>query len=214
MRTSTLRIDTVCYFTALFLTAILTCSPAVCSQRPEEAAFGVPVSDRVIEGEISFAQGEPFFFKVREGMMLTTRETGGHAYGFVPLIQKTGDVEFAVYELTPAAVGERATEIGLLMVNGNGQAPAAAPTAEPIDLLVYRISKANFEEEAVTDPSSEDPEDLRSEFELPSTCCVTCNGRTVCACEVVTGCGSCCAPACCSGGGKNPRLEPSQDPLQ
>lgn len=42
------------------------------------------------------------------------------------------------------------------------------------------------------------PPSIDSSESTQERCCIVCNGRTICACSVTTGCGSCCQGLCCN----------------
>lgn len=194
----------------LILAAGLAAGPqAIAAQGVlDGAAFSVPVSDRVIEGELIFGDDSRVGFKVREGMMLTIRIQGGQSYGLSPLVEDNGEVQFAVYELERSTAGERVREVGEFVTGVGGT--SAAPTAMPLDVAVLDVSSRKFSVPPPDDPASLTPEDLRGTYGL-TDCCVNCGTRTICGCSVETSCGSCCSGECClGGGGGSPRFQPSQ----
>lgn len=188
------------------LGSVAVTGPATAEDALENPAFAVPVSDRVIEGELIFGDDSRVGFKVREGMMLTVRLQGGRGYGLSPLVEDGGEIHFAVYELERSAAGERVREIGEFVAGLGGTSPA--PTAMPLDVAVLDITSREFSVRPSEDPTQLTPDELRKTYGL-SDCCIYCDGRTLCGCSVETSCGTCCSGECClGGGGSNPRFHP------
>lgn len=173
--------------------------PAALSGQSE--AFSIPVSNRVIVGDLTLPNGDLARFKVYDGAMVTLRTEGSERlWGFSPSLgtDTADEVVFHVYEIFEYPDGNQAiSEYGSLL-------PGATKTVEGDDLpftaRVAGIEEGSYSEDSLRTLAAAalDGQDVTEEL---GRCCVTCNGQTVCACKVKLSCGSCCSPGCCDGGG-------------
>jgi hypothetical protein len=185
-----------------------------------QGPFTIPRSDLTISGELTFpgkcvarSNEQPKVwidvpckarFTVRDGTWVTVENSQlGYFFGFIGQINElTGKPNFIPYKLTPNHAEELeksdfdskymqdpARDIGI------GQR-VTFEKARGIKLLVTGTGESIFEAPYITDASRYSEEDLKKEFgyTTSSSCCITCQGATVCATSVDTSCGSCGGP--------------------
>jgi hypothetical protein len=158
----------------------------------------IPFSNTLIKLRFTTDGKQPVYATQFDGGLIRIEEDKSLIYGFSPFIidQAAGDIAIRVFQISRIeengeVVDERMEELQIL---------------EPIKaggyyLTTYRDSVSFFTIEVV-----EIKKDSKSAGKIinPQSggggeeCCVECEGRTTCSCEVSTACGGCCHPACCS----------------
>jgi hypothetical protein len=174
-----------------------------------QGAFGVPSGDRIITAELT-CPVDHVRVEVREGTLIRVQFTGGLSYALQPHLpgrdQKT--VEVVLYQLATRPDGaERIREIQRCEV-AQGLV-GRAETNPPIEIQLEGLRVRSFETKAPEDPQEMGANELRNLFGASGSCCMHCNGVTICACSVQTSCGSCCSDSCCGGHERSP-FEPVQ----
>lgn len=145
----------------------------------------IPISDRYIEGEILFPTGEVASFQSREGALITVKNDAGATNATGMILRLVGDTtKVKVLILKIQAQG------------GRGDATAKSPPeeislgsklvvqqSEPITVSLNKVGQRQF-------PNP--PSDLKNPGVYSTElCCVTFNGKEVCANSVRTPVGDC-----------------------
>jgi hypothetical protein len=180
-------------------------------------AFSVPISNRVIQGEVALGDGEVVKFKALEGGMTTIKDlTTGRQIGFTGEITNAESrmVRFTFFEITEPQPGLQALrQIDQIdAVPGQPAASRALPTAmlSVANLGTSKLSAEEIEafrrsilpETQFADTGTSPDALVKPDPTNPTTlCCVTCGSTTACGCAVSMTCGSCCDGACCGGSG-------------
>lgn len=177
------------------------------AQKP--GVYSVPSSNRIIEGEISRADGKVVKFGVLEGGLLTFESTEGGSVAISGEIVDEGsrDVRFSVFEIESFGPGLQGLKrVGDLEVR-EGR-PEISAAAKNVQVLVSKISPSpkltEAEVQAFRQIAMESVPGAEAGNPVLATCCVTCGNTRTCGCKVSDTCGSCCTDPCCGGGTPNP----------
>ncbi len=125
------------------------------------------------------------------GTMATMAVEGGEEVGLTPDVEGNR-VTLAVSVKNPAT-GEF-TVVGRYTLHRNQPADVSTPHTR---LQVEWLETVDMTVSALTNVTPQNGP--------CSTCCIVCDGKTICACEVNTSCGYCCCPEHCSCSGGSPR---------
>lgn len=159
--------------------------------------FGVPISDRVVQGEFSVDDLGTVRFAAREGTVITVQDTkSDKALGLSPALQGVGrgSVDFLVLELSGPDLG-----------TVHGYEPEPIATVRPASSLsmstplgpgvlsVERVVLGSFSRRAPDRAADSRPRELQERFGRTGgeTCCVTCGRITSCASAIQIDCGTC-----------------------
>lgn len=182
---------------------ILFTLPALASA---QQAFTIPRSDRVIYGQLTLPNKSIARFAVRDGTWVTVEVPMAHYFfGFLGQINDSTElpnfIPFELQRITPYKT--KVNELDKTGFNSpDRQDPArdiavgqkvTFKSARGIKLWVTGKGESVFEEPYISDASQYSSEELEKGFgySSSSSCCVTCQGATVCADSVETSCGSC-----------------------
>lgn len=177
------------------------------AQKP--GVYSVPLSSRIIEGEISRDGGKVVKFGVLEGGLLTFGSTDGPSLAISGEILDEGrrEVRFSIFEIEQFGPGlDGLKRIGDLEVRDG--APEASPAAKTFQVLVSAIgaspafSEADFQAFRQTAMESLPGDTVGNP--ILATCCVSCGSTRTCGCKVTDSCGTCCTDPCCGGGSPQP----------
>jgi hypothetical protein len=165
-------------------------------------AFGVPISDRLVRGEVRLLRQDlkpagqraipAVTFAAREGSVVSIQHADSEkALGLSPAILGGADESpsFLVLELSGDDLGD---------VSGTGLIPAGSDeildtAVGPVELRFDRVVAARFPVRAPAHAADFRPTELRRFFGRSGegTCCVTCGPITSCATEIRMACGIC-----------------------
>jgi len=176
-------------------------------------ALSLPISSRLIRGDLTLSSGKVIKFTVLEGGMFKTKdlETGEHI-GLTPVVidGSTEEVRFTLAEISEDADGRESVQtVGTLDTSLGRLAPIDRPADSSI--LVTEVADSGLSREELRELRSSLADaagvshDQRALI-LDDDCCMTCGSPQSCGCAVQAGCGSCCDPPCCEGGGGGPPL--------
>ncbi|HTG32626.1 MAG TPA: hypothetical protein VLB76_06805 [Thermoanaerobaculia bacterium] len=155
--------------------------------------FGVPVSDRVVEAEITFPDRpdlNPIGLTVREGAIFTIEnEVTGRRDGWAVLVDNAGRPTLRPFEI---ASNDAVKQSGPVLTIPVGQ-EVELHAGWSYELKPQRVFLGSFPDLRVINPRGVSPEKLAGIFGKTGggTCCVTCGGLTICATSVEMDCGSC-----------------------
>ncbi len=187
----------------------------ICQAAERLNVSALPISNRLIQGEMVLANGEALKFTVLEGKLLTVQgpEVGSFALSGEILSEEPAQVRFTVFEIQEFGPGRQGLkQVEQIEVRGKETMAAVvvdlpaiqvsgiheSPKVTQDDVLQFRQAKMNslagIETKEKTQLSDSTLETLGGD------CCVTCGSTTACGCAVSMSCGSCCAPGCCSSG--------------
>jgi hypothetical protein len=165
----------------LFVLAVLTAAPgsSVVGQRPGEA-FAVPVTADRIVLKLTAHDGVEATVTVLNGGMVRVKHVSGGTLALVPLLDGAAlRVMVGVIERKPGE-GESLRQVGLVRVGVGQRTPLQTPVLD-LDLTWVDTKPPAVPPSEPTGPCT--------------TCCITCYGYTMCACEVEMPCGRCCCPS-------------------
>jgi hypothetical protein len=147
-------------------------------------AFAVPISADRIVLRVEVDGGPAGTAAQLNGGLIRVAVVAGPHLGLVPVL-RGALLEVSVLRLVRTTVGgaESVAELGRVTLS---QLSPAVVTAEGLTLTLTWL--------ATRPPAG--PLAPLSEGECQS-CCITCEGRTLCACEVEMSCGRCCCPQAC-----------------
>lgn len=132
--------------------------------------------------KVSINGAEPAILKILIGERATISVESGRTIGFTAYERDSG-VELLLQEVDSGASGGWREVMRL----------TPAPTT-PASVIV-----GNVEVVLQLMPGPVSTNDHRVNLNGPcTTCCVFCEGKTYCACQVVTACASCCCPSACA----------------
>lgn len=192
---------------AFFALSWLAASDALAA---ENHPYSIPVSPKVIEGTILLPDGQTGMIRVRDGAMITVRDDRtGETFKLVPAIstEDPGMVNVLVLRSFKTKSGDEGVEqVGDVQGLSLGADSDFSSIAGPFGLRFERVGDQLIEDATVGLRSDSLGQVLAQEKVIQeSSCCVSCDGYTVCACSVNLLCGSCCASGCCPGdGGRRP----------
>jgi hypothetical protein len=183
--------------------------------------FSLPISNRLIQGEISLPGGEEVKFTSLEGSLVTVQgpEIGAFAISGEILDEATTHVRFTVFEIQDFGGGNQGLK-QLDQFEVRDRTPGTSSQANFQTIVANRIDKnhkvslediaafrqATFASISGRSTAVNEPESLN--LQVDGTCCVTCFGITACGCTVTLSCGSCCSDICCLGEtGKRPQVQ-------
>jgi hypothetical protein len=152
--------------------------------------FGIPISDRVVEGEITFPQQPevaPVRFSLREGTLLTLAdESTGRTDGWALVFDSAGQPTFRPFQLLNE---DTIRQTGKVFTVPLGKAALSAG----YEISASRVVIGYFPDLSIINPRGLDPEKLRTIYGKTGggTCCVSCGSLTMCAGSVDMDCGSC-----------------------
>lgn len=176
----------------------------------DDQAFAVPASAKVLEGTLFLPDGQTGTVRVRDGAMIRLHDNStGETYTVVPAISKEdpGVVNVLVLSAFKMENGEEGVEqVGDIQTQTLGSDGGINTIAGSFGVRFDRIGDQVIEDDIVGLRHDSLEQILAHEKVIQeSSCCVSCDGYTVCACSVNLLCGSCCASGCCPGdGGRKP----------
>ena len=147
-------------------------------------ATSVPVSKETITIRLVLAQ-TPATATIQNGALARMAIKDGPTLGFIPIIAGLA-VKLAVVEIVtdPTTGNERVHQLSQTTLP-MGEVVHLDATPVPIEVeLLNTASGSSGQGDSPNGPCT--------------TCCVTCDGYTVCACAVTMHCGQCCCPDCCT----------------
>lgn len=156
----------------------------------------IPISDTAIKLRFITDGKQDVYATQFDGGLIRIEEDKSLIYGFSPFIidQASGDIAIRVFRISKIkengkVVDERMEELQIL----------EAGKAGDHSLTIYRDLVSHFTIEVVD--VKKDSKSAGQTISLQGggggKCCVECEGRTTCSCEVTTACGGCCHPDCC-----------------
>lgn len=197
---------------ALFTAVLLLCTTQA---HAGSTAFSVPISDKLVHGELLLPNGEKAEFFIREGAMLKFKDTEyGYYYGLTPVVEDD-EVTFTLFELKEVGDGDE-----MVFQLSQGQAWVEAESTSlslphDFEFRVLEVLDHSFPaDQQVPYLNQLSMRRLQDAMENSGTCCVSCGSTRVCGCMVSLSCGSCCSDSCCGGGSSDGDLDPiNQVPL-
>lgn len=164
------------------------------------AQFAVPVSDRVLKGQIILPDRTTVAtFEIREGAALAVRNNDGDGdfwYAFVPLIDKSAQkVRIKGFKFTP--VPDDDPKVEEIIIGIDAPFGRVVPLRVPDQFLAIKLEgvrQGYFPSiPAVEHPSLRNPELLKMAYSSSGggICSLTCNSTTVTATTVQMPCGVC-----------------------
>lgn len=194
---------------ACLLLAALAAPGQALTPAQKPSVYSVPLSNRVLEGEISRGDGKVVKFGVLEGGLLTFESGEGQSFAISGEILDQGrrEVRFSVFEIESFGPGLQGLKrIGDLEVREG--LPESSSAAKGLQVLVSAIGASQtFSEadvQALRQTAMESVPGDTIGNPILATCCVTCGSTRTCGCKVSDSCGSCCTDPCCGGGSTNP----------
>ncbi len=175
------------YAKVLGLLALVVTLPSVGGADRQGSATAIPISRELLSFTATSESGEESNFKVLNGGMATLSVPDGPKLGLVPVLD--GDkVALTLVAITPVGTepgNESATVTGKIALEFAQPVPVpGAP--KPLTITWDGTSPAT---PAAADP----PNQTQGKC---SRCCVYCGDQLICACQVITECGSCCCVDC------------------
>ena len=172
---------------------------AVASFPGQAQSSSVPISARVIEGDLLLPDGRAAHFSVRDGAVLSVRSAlDSYWYGIFVEIAGADDetIRFTVFEIQKNSDGEQNLElVGSPLESRGGAAVEIQTMNGPFRItpqeVLFRLpmqDRISSQKSAVYQPPNT--------YDALGICCVTCDDMTVCGGAVNMPCGS-----CDSGGG-------------
>jgi hypothetical protein len=142
--------------------------------------YAVPLSGDRIALTIALPGGAEARVGVLNGGLVRVTPKGLATIGLLPVLAGT-EVVLTVVVVTPRSGGEAVRQVGTITLTaGQPRLVAAAGVAFMVTLTDVRP-----------------PAPASPNLTGCIICCLTCNGVTVCGCEVVMDCGRCCCPDGC-----------------
>jgi hypothetical protein len=157
--------------------------------------FGIPTSNKVIEGQLSFPASpgtQPIRFTIRDGTMLTLID------------ERAGLKRTDLWQ--PSIDGSNLITFNQMRIIDGGKLANEAPSVrvpigkgfdlsanDPIRLETFRVVTRSPPDIAAVNPQGASPQKIATVDGKTGggLCCITCDGRTICASAVSTSCGSC-----------------------
>jgi hypothetical protein len=208
-RQTTFRVAAVVVAVTAFLMSIefppgrvFEAKPAA-SVRPRSAhAKTTPVSDKMITARITVDDDDaPAECAQLEGGLIRVEIIGKAVYGFSPVISDTasGTVTIKVFRISSiinsgVVVSESLNEVHALVVEKAGDQYLAAYADAAARFKIEIIDVKAQSNAGGEGPTSQNDVEIIVDA---GNCCVTCRGRSFCACRVSTPCGGCCDGSCC-----------------
>ena len=187
--------------TMLVLGALLGAAGWGAASSPQPNAFSVPVSDKVLEGQVQLPNGSHADVVVRDGGMVTIRdERNGYMLGLAAKVDDPAKKTVGVraFDIHADGEGQAAEEIPGTAMDGAriGRPHAVNAAGHEFEFQIQAIKQGIFPPGiASSRAQGAAPDTLQRIFGASGggTCCLTCSGFTVCASRVSMGCGVCTA---------------------
>ena len=161
-------------------------------------AFSIPVSNKLVELEVSPPGSKPAQLGVREGSMATLHGAGReYQYALIVTLDKVSQLpKVTLLEVRDQPEGgQKVQKLGALRDVALGEAVAFDVPEGRLGVKIGRISTARFQVPALAEPLKTSPTNLKSVYGKPtSACCVSCAGFQVCAASVRWSCDTCDIP--------------------
>lgn len=173
------------------------------SPRPRSAhARTTPVSDKMITARITVDDDDdPVECAQLEGGLIRIEIIGKAVYGFSPVISDpaNGTVTIKVFRINSiinsgVVVSESLNEVHALVVEKAGDKHLATYGDATASFKIEIIDVQTQSRSGGEGPTAQNYVEIIGDA---GDCCVTCRGRTSCACRVSTPCGGCCDGPCC-----------------
>ncbi|HEV7507766.1 MAG TPA: hypothetical protein VGS07_22975 [Thermoanaerobaculia bacterium] len=159
--------------------------------------FSIPISDRLLEGQISMPDKAEFpsiRFAAREGTMVTvTDSVTGRIEGWIPILDGTGKPTLTPFQIVPYGNGEKAKQVGPAIPVRLGSFEDFKIFDEVFRVEAQNVQLGSFPNLRLINPRGVSPDKLQKLYGKTGggNCCVSCGSITVCATAVDLDCGSC-----------------------
>lgn len=164
------------------------------SSNPQVMAesFSVPVSNRVIVGELSLPNSTTAEFEAREGTMVRVDAVeAGYSYAFIPIIDpRTNQTRFTIFEISDLESGKE----GVVEVASATDGSGLDFGGQRFSLRVHEVERREFAVSAQAKNEGLHARELKKLYgHNEGLCSVTCRALKVSAGSVRMDCGSCIA---------------------
>ena len=171
---------------------------AVALAAPVHAApefFGVPNSDRVLQGSLTLPDGKTVRFGSREGTMVSVRDDAKHYWVAFQGVFEQGVERTTVrlFDVEPMSDDEAALDIhGRLPKEiAMGTSHEFSHPSGTFTFSYQAVTQGHFPKQPF-DPRQATTQQVEKNWPTgDGICCVTCGSATACASSVISDCGSC-----------------------